>query len=110
MGFLKELGRYLVIYGEIALNKTEILTQMTKLKIEIKRREIEIEQVKIEIGDYVINQFEKNEAVNSEVIKFKIENMNSFKNGIDDLKIKLEILKTKFWERSNDIKETSKAV
>jgi len=105
MGFLKEMSKYLVKYGEIAINKTEILAQMAKLKIEIKKREMEIERVKIEIGEYVIDQFEKNEPVSSDVIKFKIDNMNSFRQGIGELKVNLESVKTKLWETVNENKE-----
>lgn len=110
MGFLKELGKYLVKYGEIALNKTEILTHMAKLKIEIKKREMEIEKIKIEIGDYVIDRVEKKEEINSEIIKFKINDMNTFKLGIEDLRIKLDSLKSQLWENSYDNKEIKKAV
>lgn len=55
MGFLKELNKYFVKYGEIAIKKTEIIAQLAKVKIEIKKREMEIEKVKIEIGEYVIS-------------------------------------------------------
>jgi len=58
------------------------LAQLAKLKIEVKKREMGIEQVKIEIGEYVINQFEKKEPISDEVIKFKIDSMKSFKQGI----------------------------
>ena len=98
MGFLKEFGKYLVKYGEIALNKTEILTQMAKLKIEIKKREMEIENIKIEIGEYVIEQFNKQEQISNDVIKFKIDHMNTFKQGIDELKVKYESTKSSLWE------------
>ena len=109
MGFFNELGRYVVKYGEIAINKTEILAQMAKLKIEIKKREIEIEKVKIEIGDYVINQYEKKENISNDVISFKIDNMNKFKLGIDDLKINYENVKQQLWEspaENNDEKQS----
>ncbi len=104
MGFFKELSKYLVKYGEIAINKAEILAQLAKLKIEVKKREMGIEQIKIEIGDYVINQFEKKEAISDEVIKFKIDSMNVFKQGIDELKIKLESVKTSLWEIKSEDK------
>ncbi len=109
MGFFKELSKYIVKYGEIAINKTEILAQLAKLKIEIKKREMGIENVKIEIGDYVINQFEKKEPVSDDVIKFKIDNMNSFKQGIDELKIKLESTKTTLWETPAENKDGKKS-
>jgi len=109
MGFFKELSKYIVKYGEIAINKTEILAQLAKLKIEIKKREMGIENVKIEIGDYVINQFEKKEPVSDDVIKFKIDNMNSFKQGIDELKIKLESTKTTLWETPVENKDGKKS-
>jgi hypothetical protein len=98
MGFFKELSRYLVKYGEIAINKTEILAQLAKVKIEIKKREMEIEKVKIEIGEYVINQFEKKESISDDVIRFNIDSMNSFKHGIDEMRIKYDNIKTKLWE------------
>lgn len=109
MGFFKELSKYIVKYGEIAINKTEILAQLAKLKIEIKKREMGIENVKIEIGDYVINQFEKKEPVSDDVIKFKIDNMNSFKQGIDELKTKLESTKTTLWETPAENKDGKKS-
>lgn len=105
MDFLKEISRYVVKYGEIALNKTEILARMAKLKIEIKKREIEIEKVKAEIGEYVINQFENKTAISEDVIKLKIDSLNSFKNGIDELKLQFESLKTKLWETGTETKE-----
>jgi len=109
MGFFKELSRYMVKYGEIAINKTEILAKLAKLKIEIKKREMEIEKVKIEIGEYVINQFEKNEQISDDVIKFKIDNMNSFKQGIDELRINLEKVKTELWETKAENQDGKKS-
>jgi hypothetical protein len=108
MGFLNELSKYLVKYGEIALNKTEILAQMAKLKIEIKKREMGIDQIKIEIGEYVIAQFQKKEQISDEVLKFKIDSMNGFKQGIDELKINLETVKTKLWEAPSENKDGKK--
>lgn len=109
MGFLKELSRYMVKYGEIAINKTEILAKLAKLKIEIKKREMEIEKVKIEIGEYVISQFEKKEQISDDVIKFKIDNMNSFKQGIDELRINLETVKTELWETKTENQDGKKS-
>lgn len=108
MGFLKEFGRYAVIYGEIALNKTEILAKTAKLKIELKKREMEIEKIKIETGEYVISQFEKNEKISDEVIKFKIDCISSVKIGMDELKMELESTKRKLWETAPDIKDEKK--
>lgn len=110
MGFLKELNRYLVKYGEIALNKTEILAKLAKLKIEVKKREMEIEKIKIEIGEYVINQFEKKDQISDDVIKFKIDNMNSFKQGIDELKINLETIKTELWGTKTENQDGKQSV
>ena len=109
MGFLKELSSYMVKYGEIAINKTEILAKLAKLKIEIKKREMEIEKVKIEIGEYVISQFEKKEQISDDVIKFKIDNMNSFKQGIDELRLNLETVKTELWETKTENQEGKKS-
>jgi hypothetical protein len=109
MGFLKELSRYMVKYGELAINKTEILAKLAKLKIEIKKREMEIEKVKIEIGEYVISQFEKKEQISDDVIMFKIDNMNSFKQGIDELRLNLETVKTELWETKTENQEGKKS-
>jgi len=105
MDFFKEFRKYLVKYGEIAVNKTEILTQLAKVKIEIKKREMEIEKVKIEIGDYVIDQFEKKTPISEDVIKFKIDSMNNFKIGIGDLRTKYEKIKTELWESGTKNKD-----
>jgi len=98
MGYFNELSKYLVKYGEIAITKTEVLAQMAKLKIEIKKRDMEIEKVKIEIGEYVVEQFDKQEQISNDVIKFKIDHMNTFKQGIDELKVKYESTKSSLWE------------
>ncbi len=108
MGFFKELSKYLVKYGEIAIGKAEILAQLAKLKIEVKKREMGIEQIKIEIGDYVIDQYEKKEQISDDVIKFKIDNMKIFKQGIDELKIKLEKVKIELWETKTENNEEKK--
>jgi hypothetical protein len=100
MGFLKELNRYFLKFGEIAIKKTEIAAQLAKVKIDIKNREMEIEKVKIEIGDYVINRFEEKEQISNDVIKLKIDTMNSFKQGIDELKSRFETLKSELFSSS----------
>lgn len=105
MGFFKEMSRYMVKYGEIAINKAEILAKLAKLKIEIKKREMEIEQIKIEVGEYVISQHEKKEKISDEVIQFKIDGMNSFRTGIDELKAKYETVKKELWEMKTENKE-----
>ncbi len=110
MGFFKELSRYMVKYGEIAITKTEILAKLAKLKIEVKKREMEIEKIKIEIGEYVIAQFEKKDKISDDVIRFKIDSMNSFKQGIDELKIKLESVKTELWETKSEDKDGKQPV
>jgi len=110
MSFFKELSRYMVKYGEIAINKTEILAKIAKLKIEIKKREMGIENVKIEIGEYVISQFEKKDPISDDVIKFKIDSMNSYKQGIDELKIKLETVKTELWEVKTENQDGKQSV
>lgn len=102
MSFLKELNKYFVKYGEIAIKKTEIIAQLAKVKIEIKKREMEIEKVKIEIGEYVISQFETKEPVSDDVIKFKIDTMNTFKNGIEELRSEYESIKIKLWESTSE--------
>lgn len=93
MSFMKEFSQYLLKYGEIAITKTEFLTKIAKVKIEIKKLEGEIEKVKIEIGDYTINQFEHNEHVSEDVIKFKIDKISKHLKGIDELKNRLETIK-----------------
>ncbi len=98
MGYLNEFNKYLVKYGEIAINKTETLAQLAKLKIEIKKRDLEIDRVKLEIGEYVIEQFEKQEQISSDVIKFKIDHMNIFRQGIEELKDKYESKKSSLWD------------
>ncbi len=108
MSFLKEFGRYAVIYGEIALNKTEILAKTAKLKIELKKKEMEIEKIKTETGDYVIGQFEKNEKISEEVIRFKIDCINSVKNGMEELRTNLEATKKQLWETTPENKEEKK--
>jgi hypothetical protein len=105
MGFLKELNRYFLKFGEIAIKKTEIAAQLAKVKIDIKNREMEIEKVKIEIGDYVISRFEENAQISNDVIKLKIDTMNSFKQGIDELKIRFETLKNELFSSTENKKE-----
>lgn len=108
MSYFKEMGKYMVKYGEIAITKTEVLAQMAKLKIEIKKRDMEIEKVKLEIGEYVIEQFEKQEEISSDVIKFKIDHMNNFRAGIDELKFKYETTKSSLWETPAENQEGNK--
>lgn len=108
MGFFKELKKYLVKYGEIAINKTEVLLQLSKLKIEIKKREMEIEKVKIEIGEYVIERFEKKEPISDDVIRFKIDHINIFQQGIGELKTKYESTKTTLWELPSENNDQKK--
>jgi len=105
MGFFKELSRYMVKYGEIAINKAEILAQLAKVKIEIKKREMEIEKVKIEIGEYVISRFEKKEPISNDIIEFNINHMNGFKQGINELKLKFEDIKAQLWAPSDENKD-----
>ncbi len=108
MGFLKELNKYFLKYGEIAIKKTEIAAQLAKVKIDIKKREMEIEKIKIEIGDYVVNRFEENDQISNDVIKFKIDSMNSFKEGIDELKNRFETLKNELVKSSSENNEGEK--
>lgn len=109
MGFWKEFNRYFVKYGEIALKKTEILAQLAKLKIEIKKRDMGIETIKIEIGDYVINQYDKNEAISDDVIKQKIKEINVFKDGIIELRTRYETVKNQLWETGTENKKEEKS-
>ncbi len=108
MGFLKELNKYFLKYGEIAIKKTEIAAQLAKVKIDIKKREMAIENVKIEIGDYVISCFEENEQISNDVIKFKINSIDSFKLGIDEMRNRFEILKNELVKSSNENNEGKK--
>ncbi len=102
MSFLKEFNKYFVKYSEIAIKKTEKVAQLAKVKIEIKKREMEIEKVKIEIGEYVINQFESKGPISDDVIKFKIDTMSTFKNGIDELRTEYESIKNQLWGNTTE--------
>jgi hypothetical protein len=108
MGFLKEINKYFLKFGEIAIKKTETAAQLAKVKIEIKKREMGIEKIKIEIGDYVITRFEEDEQISNDVLKQKIDSMNSFKQGIDELKNRFETLKSELVSSSSENKEGEK--
>ena len=87
MNIWKEIKEFLLKYGEIIINKTEILTQMAKYKIAIKNREEEINKIRIEIGDYTIIQIEQKETINEEIVKHKVETINRIRSEIEDLNI-----------------------
>ncbi len=85
MNVWKEIKEFLLKFGEIALTKTEILTQMAKCKIAIKNKEEEINKIRIEIGDYTIIQIEQKDVINEEIVKHKVESINRIRKEIEEL-------------------------
>lgn len=85
MSIWKEVNETLLKFGEIVLNKTEIMTQMAKCKIAIKNMEGEIDKIRIEIGNYTIVQIEQKEPISEEIVRFKIDKINSIRKEIEEL-------------------------
>jgi hypothetical protein len=109
MGFLKEVSQFVIKYGEIALNKTEIFTQMVKVRIEIKKREMEIDKIKIEIGEYTIRQYERKDEINDDAVKPMVDRIYFAEKIIEELRIKLENIKSQLQESGSDIKNEKQA-
>ena len=109
MGFLKEINRLMIKYGEIALTKTDILVQMVKLKIEIKKKIMEIDKIKLETGDYVISQYEKNKPVDEDVIKAMVSRIKNACFGLEELQTRLESIKLQLRDNERELKDRKQA-
>lgn len=94
MSIWKEISETMLKFGEIVLNKTEIVTQMAKCRIAIKNKETEIDKVRIEIGNYTIIQIEQKEPINEEIVRFKIEKINAIRKEIEELTVKYNTAKS----------------
>jgi len=86
MSIWTEMKETLLSFSATAVNKTEVMAQMAKCKINIKSKESEVDKVLIEIGDYTVSQIEKNEDIKSDLLKEKIEKVNSIRAEIEELK------------------------
>jgi len=95
MSIWKEVRETMLKFGELVLNKAEILTQMAKLKIAIKNKEGEIDEIRMTVGDYTITQVEQKQLISEEVVQFKIEIIKGIKKEIEELNKKYEEFKSK---------------
>jgi len=95
MSIWKDVRETMLKFGELALNKAEILLQMAKLKIAIKNKEAEIDEIRMTVGDYTITQIEQKQLISDEIVQFKINIINGIKKEIEELNKKFEELKSK---------------
>ncbi len=95
MSIWKEIREKIYKFGDTALDKAEILTKMGKYKFAIKNKEGEIDTMRMEIGDYSISQIEKNESINEEIIRLKIEKMNEIRKQVEELQNEYNEIKAK---------------
>ena len=104
MGFLKEINRVMIKYGEMALTKTDIFMHMIKLKIDIKKKTMEIDKIKLEAGEYAISRYEKNEAIDEKILKRMVDSINIVRQELEDLQVRLEAVKLQIHENGSDLK------
>jgi len=109
MGFLKEINRVMIKYGEMALTKTDIFVQMIKLKIEIKKKTMEIDKIKLEAGDYAISRYEKEEAIEEKIIKTMVDRINIVRQELEEFQIRLEAIKQQMHENGSDLNKREQA-
>ena len=98
MSFFKELTTDLLKYGKKFINKSNILAQVANIKIDIEKKKREIVKIKVEIGNYIIEQHDKNEQPATDIMQSKIERINIIKSEIDHKNIEIESLKSQLWE------------
>jgi hypothetical protein len=98
MSFFKELSTEVVNLSKKSINKADILAQIAKFKIEIEKKKREIVKIKVEIGDYIIEQHDKNEHPDTDVMQSKIERIVIIKSEIDHKNIEIGSLKSQLWE------------
>ena len=104
MSFMKDIKRSFLKYSEKVVNKTDNLTQIAKLNIEIKKAMAAIDDRKTKIGDAVLKKHESN----ADSIMFKDSEIAGDLEEIDNLKIKINQLKTSL-EEVKKKKEPSEA-
>ena len=107
MSFFKEISTEMLKYSKKFVNKTDILTQLAKLNIDIEKKKREIVKVKIQIGDHIIEQYDKNDQPLDDVLQSKIEKVSGIKFEMDQIKIKIESLKSQLWESESKNEENN---
>jgi len=108
MSFFEKLSTDMAKYGKKIINKTDIVAQIAKLNIDIKKKDREIVKIKIGIGDHILEQWDKKDRLIDDVLQSKVEKIKKIKSEIDDIKIKIESLKSQLWEsepKNEDIKD-----
>ena len=98
MSFIKDFSNEMFKYSKKVANKTDILAQLAKLNIDVEKKKREIAKTKTQIGDHVVEQHDKNEQPLDDVLQSKIKRINEIRSEMDQLKIKIESLKSQLWE------------
>ena len=107
MSFFKDFSTDMLKYSKKVVNKTDILAQLAKLNIDVEKKKREIVKVKTHIGDYIVEQHDKNEKPLDDVLQVKIDAINEIKSEMDKIKIKIESLKTQLWASESKNADTN---
>jgi len=109
MSFFQELRADMLKYSKKFINKTDIVAQIAKLNIDSEKKKREIVKIKIVIGDYIVEQYAKNDQLADDIIQSKIEKINTIKTDIDHIKIKIDTLKSQLWESESNESESNES-
>ena len=107
MSLIKDFSTEMFKYSKKVVNKTDILAQLAKLNIDVEKKKREITKTKTQIGDYIVEQHDKNEQPNEDILQSKIEKISEIRSEMDQIKNKIESLKSQLWEAESKNKESS---